>query len=68
MSKFKVGDRVRVLRMRGAMTHPIGTIGIVNNELEEHPEFPSDAVVEANDDFWYYTDEDLELVEEATDE
>lgn len=60
---FKVGDKVRVIANPEDL-FPVGTIGTVTSDDGAKDELPFR--VEAEDDYWYYHERDLELyVEES---
>lgn len=65
--KFKIGDRVETIKERDSMGNklfPIGTKGIITGVTngDTHP-----YRVDAYGDYWYYSDDMLELAKEETD-
>lgn len=67
--KFKVGDRIRILKMDEFsienMVNNIGRIGIITNCDNE--EDANGYVVNLGNDFWYYMENSLELAEPKDD-
>lgn len=67
--KFKVGDKVRTLYNyddNGNEVFEIGTEGIITSIIQE-VKTDTPYKVEANNNFWYYSDDMLELVKDKTD-
>ena len=74
--KFKVGDKVRTLKEKnnGEFTElfPIGTVGVIedieiitdSDTTKQYHQYK----VATDDDFWYYDEENIELVEEQNNE
>lgn len=58
--KFKDGDRVIVKVQPEKVMFPVGTIGIVEAISDMYK-------VYANNDYWYYQDDGLELAEDSDD-
>lgn len=66
--RFKVGDRVRTLNNydgNGNEVFEIGTEGTITHIIQEKTDTPYK--VEANGDYWYYSDDMLELIKEKVD-
>lgn len=68
--KFKIGDKVRTLKERNngeyAVLFPIGTIGVIKdiNIRNQQYKVANNNYDNNNYDWWYYDEENIELVEE----
>lgn len=65
--KYKVGDVVRTLTdtdMHGNKLFPKGTIGTITNILESEYESALPYKVAAREDWWYYSADMIEPVDE----
>ena len=63
MAKFKFGDKVKTLvgeNYFGQERFPVGTIGIIVYDADSE----GDYAVHTSDDYWYYKEDELELVAE----
>lgn len=62
---FKVGDKVRTLVETdgGCELFPIGTVGEITS-IDNYDRWPYKVYSEEFDDWWYYTEDMLELVNE----
>lgn len=56
MTKFKVGDKVRIIQIVNHGDFPVGYVGVITS-VDEKP------YLYCIDDLWYYDDEELELCE-----
>ena len=71
--KFNLGDKVRTLKERNngevSTLFPIGTVGVIEGiETDASITKQYQYKVATDDDYWYYDEENIELVEEQNNE